>query len=180
MYQGNGRSGKNIEYLYLAGSLVAQRETTIASGAVAPKFLHTDALGSPVAVTDAFRNVVETSEYEPYGQLLNRPLKDGPGFTGHVSDAVTGLSYMQQRYYDPQVGRFLSTDPVTAYEKPMTNFNRYVYALNNPYRFNDPDGRNAVTAFGGVLQESWNAINGRGFDGASVWGRAERWLQRRG
>jgi RHS repeat-associated protein len=58
-----------------------------------------------------------------------------------VEDAQTGLDYMQQRYYDPGIGRFLSTDPVTAYEKPMTNFNRYVYALNNPYRFTDPDGR---------------------------------------
>lgn len=47
----------------------------------------------------------------------------------------------RQRYYDPTIGRFLSVDPVTAYEKPMDNFNRYVYARNNPYSFTDPDGR---------------------------------------
>ncbi|WP_226470068.1 RHS repeat-associated core domain-containing protein, partial [Luteimonas panaciterrae] len=52
-----------------------------------------------------------------------------------------GLNYMQQRYYDPNIGRFLSTDPVTAYEKPGQNFNRYWYANNNPYKFTDPDGR---------------------------------------
>jgi RHS repeat-associated protein len=85
--------------------------------------------------------VTERSEYEPYGLLLNRALHDGPGYTGHVNDAATGLSYMQQRYYDPGIGRFLSVDPVTASGNSGANFNRYWYANNNPYRFTDPDGR---------------------------------------
>jgi len=48
---------------------------------------------------------------------------------------------MQQRYYDPQLGVFLSVDPVTAYGNPVGAFNRYWYANGNPYRFIDPDGR---------------------------------------
>lgn len=48
---------------------------------------------------------------------------------------------MQQRYYDPGIGRFLSVDPVTALSNPVGMFNRYKYAANNPYRFIDPDGR---------------------------------------
>lgn len=107
----------------------------------AVEYIHTDAQGTPIAVTDSNRNVIERSEYEPFGQLLNRPLTDGPGFTGHVQDAVTGLTYMQQRYYDPLVGRFLSADPVTAYASPGENFSRYWYANNNPFSFTDPDGR---------------------------------------
>lgn len=105
------------------------------------EYIHTDALGSPVAVTDANRNVIERSEYEPYGQVINRPLRDGPGYTGHVEDAATGLVYAQQRYYDPSIGRFLSVDPVTANSGTGANFNRYWYAANNPYKFVDPDGR---------------------------------------
>ena len=112
----------------------ASAETTVT-------YYHTDALGSPVATTDANGNVIERSEYEPYGKLLNRPLEDEPGYTGHVSDAATGLSYMQQRYYDPWIGRFLSVDPVTADTVTGWNFNRYNYAANNPYKFTDPDGR---------------------------------------
>jgi RHS repeat-associated protein len=118
----------------MLGAHTAQAQTVI--------YYHTDALGSPVAVTDAGRVVIERSEYEPYGKLLNRPLADGPGYTGHVSDAATGLSYMQQRYCDPTIGRCLSVDPVTAYDSgDMRFFNRYAYAFNNPYRFTDPDGR---------------------------------------
>ncbi|GAB2498506.1 RHS repeat-associated core domain-containing protein [Arenimonas alkanexedens] len=57
---------------------------------------------------------------------------------------------MQQRYYDPGIGRFLSIDPVTANSVNGTNFNRYWYGNNNPYRFSDPDGRLAVPmALGG-------------------------------
>jgi RHS repeat-associated protein len=105
------------------------------------EYIHTDALGTPVAVTDVNRNVIERSEYEPYGALLNRPISDGPGYTGHVMDAATGLTYMQQRYYDPQIGRFLSVDPVTADGNTGGNFNRYWYANNNPLTNTDPDGR---------------------------------------
>lgn len=62
-------------------------------------------------------------------------------------DAATGLSHMQQRYMDPQLGIFLSTDPVSAREQPVAQFNRYRYANGNPYRFTDPDGRQAAERF---------------------------------
>ena len=116
-------------------------------GAQTVEYIHTDALGSPVAITDQNGNVVERTEYEPYGRVLTPASpKDGPGYTGHVFDSATGLNYMQQRYYDPGIGRFLSVDPVTAHEKPGENFNRYWYANNNPYKFTDPDGRIAFCA----------------------------------
>ncbi|WP_454828402.1 RHS repeat-associated core domain-containing protein [Pseudoxanthomonas wuyuanensis] len=105
------------------------------------RYIHTDALGSVAVVTDQNRNVVERREYEPYGRQLTPAIKDGPGFTGHVQDAATGLTYMQQRYYDPQIGLFLSVDPINAIDDPVGYFNRYVYGKNNPYRFTDPDGR---------------------------------------
>ncbi|WP_275428567.1 RHS repeat-associated core domain-containing protein [Stenotrophomonas maltophilia] len=64
-----------------------------------------------------------------------------------MSDAATGLSYMQQRYMDPQLGMFLSMDPVTAYDQPVGQFNRYRYANGNPYKFTDPDGRQSWSDF---------------------------------
>ncbi|MEC8926136.1 MAG: RHS repeat-associated core domain-containing protein, partial [Pseudomonadota bacterium] len=64
------------------------------------------------------------------------------GYTGHVGDN-TGLVYMQARYYDPVIGRFYSNDPIGF--RDVHSFNRYAYANNNPYKYTDPDGRDAVS-----------------------------------
>lgn len=129
---------KILKSIWAAGLMVV---TFTAQAQTVVEYIHTDALGSPVAITDGNQNIIERSEYEPYGRLTNRPVTDGPSYTGHVADAATGLSYMQQRYYDSDLGRFLSVDPVSAYSSPVSNFNRYWYANNNPYKFTDPDGR---------------------------------------
>ncbi len=104
-------------------------------------YIHTDALGSVVAESDANGNLINRYDYEPYGAVVGGQVTDGPGYTGHVSDSVTGLSYMQHRYMDPQLGVFLSVDPVVVDARSGAKFNRYAYALSNPYKFIDPDGR---------------------------------------
>ena len=130
--------------LLLAALLVtpAQAETVT--------YLHTDLLGSVVLETDQNRNVVQRYEYEPYG-LPRQAIADAPGYTGHVHDAGSGLVYMQQRYYDPDVGRFLSVDPVGVDTGTEGNFNRYWYGNNNPYTFIDPDGELGQVFWGGVI-----------------------------
>lgn len=130
------------EHVYLAGILIASIDHAWPSNAVlAIKYQHTDALGSPVAVTNASGQVIERIDYEPYGGNIANPSRSGVGYAGHVADGATGMIYMQQRYYDQSIGRFLSVDPISANPKVGVNFNRYWYADNNPYRFKDPDGR---------------------------------------
>lgn len=121
-------------YVYLNGHVLA-------AGAA---FVHTDGLGSPVARTDAARTVTSRTHYEPYGRTAGGTVPTTIGFTGHVNDADTWLVYMQQRYYDPLAGRFMSTDPVLTDANTSNNFNRYNYANNNPYKYVDPDGRNPL------------------------------------
>lgn len=67
---------------------------------------------------------------------------------------------MQARYYDPVIGRFYSNDPVGF--RDIHSFNRYAYANNNPYKYTDPDGENAVAvarASFRVGQSIGNGIN---------------------
>ncbi|ALN58811.1 hypothetical protein GLE_3466 [Lysobacter enzymogenes] len=147
-YEGHSNEATNDNYpeinrphVYLGGSLLATVEWNRATSMAETKYYHTDALGSPVAVTNGAGQVVERIEWEPYGAAIGKPNYDGAGYTGHVMDGRTGLTYMQQRYYDQALGMFLSIDPVAADGSTGANFNRYRYANNNPYSFTDPDGR---------------------------------------
>jgi RHS repeat-associated protein len=127
---------------------------------VALRCQHTDALGSPVAETNEQAGVVQRTAYTPYGASIGAQ-KDGVGYTGHVMDGSTGLTYMQQRYMDPTVGVFLSVDPISALSSPVRLFGRYRYVANNPHRYYDPDGRfERVTGS--------NLAEGRGFAGSRV------------
>jgi RHS repeat-associated protein len=124
-------------YIYMHNHMLAE----VGPGGV--QYDHTDGLGSPVARTDANRALISQTRYEPYGYTAAGAVP-GIGFTGHVNDVDTALVYMQQRYYDPVAGRFLSIDPVTTDEDTGDSFNRYAYAENNPYRYVDPDGRQVL------------------------------------
>jgi len=142
-------TGERTQYIQLEGSLVAARKVA-GSGAVSVRYQHTDALGSPVAETNEQAAVVLRTAYTPYGASIGAA-QDGVGYTGHVMDGSTGLTYMQQRYMDPTVGMFLSVDPVTANEQPLGQFHRYRYGNGNPYKFKDPDGR--------VIETAWDVLN---------------------
>ncbi len=138
----SNRRGVRNGYIYLGNTLVGLYEVTLAGGAVNARYKHTDALGSPVVTTDASKAILNRTSYTPYG-APTAPV-DGVGYTGHFIDVGTGLTYMQQRYYDPIVGRFISADPVAADNATGANFNRYWYANNNPNTNKDIDGRICV------------------------------------
>lgn len=105
-------------------------------------YYYTDPQGTVLAKADASGTIIATYDYAPYGTVVASmsPAPNGPGYTGHVNDPDTGLVYMQARYYDPAVGRFLSVDPVSA----ATKFSRYTYASNNPIVNIDPDGMSDI------------------------------------
>jgi RHS repeat-associated protein/uncharacterized repeat protein (TIGR01451 family) len=128
-------------------------------------FVH-DGSDSTTALTDATGAV--TSRYR-YGTAGLPASGNGPetGYTwiGAQYDAATGLYYLNDRYYDPATGRFISEDPASAqyynaalgrwtHSSPApavghpVSFNRYAYAGNDPVDASDPsgDGIRAVLA----------------------------------
>ena len=99
------------------------------------------------------------------------------GFTGHIRDTDTGLTYMQARYYDPVIGRFLSNDPVGFAEGGVDYFNRYAYTANDPVNNIDPDGEffNFVAKFAVdvALEVAIQVVSGDDIDlGSAVVGAA--------
>jgi RHS repeat-associated protein len=138
-----------FSHLFLLGTLVFSQglraETTETT------YYIPDALGSPIAAMDEAGNIKWRKHYQPFGKEIEQDeaSKDNRiGYTGHVHDRISGLTYMGARYYDPEIGRFLSMDPAAVNPNDPRTFNRYAYANNSPYNYVDPDGRNALVIEG--------------------------------
>lgn len=136
-------TGKRASFVQVGGKTIAEITT-----AGVPTYFHNDQLGSPVSSTNAAGAMLWREQYRPYGESLQNDAAhaDGIGFTGHVEDA-TGLTYMQARFYDPVVGRFLSVDPVEFSPDRPDMFNRYAYVGNDPVNKTDPDGQSCDGCF---------------------------------
>jgi len=137
-------------------------------------YLHPDHLGSAQSGTNSAGAVSWREQYTPFGEELQSPAANDnlAGFTGHIKDKATGLNYMQARYYDPVIGRFLSVDPVTFLETGNPNFfNRYAYGFNDPINLIDPSGENPCNAIDceGLKQAATNVAEsiGRGINAAT-------------
>ncbi len=109
-------------------------------------FYHTDHLGSVVALSNEAGEVIRKAEFHDFGSANIRygsseeRQADRLGYTGKYFDRHTNTLYLGARFYDPDLGRFLTPDPVGFNEQNLFMFNRYAYGNNNPYLYVDPDG----------------------------------------
>jgi RHS repeat-associated protein len=101
-------------------------------------YYHFDGLGSVVALTNSSGSTVELYEYSVYGQVAasDANIPNRFMFTGREFDQETGLYYYRARYYNPEVGRFLQTDPVGYGD----GIGWYTYCGNSPIGRTDPSG----------------------------------------
>ena len=109
-------------------------------------FYHFDALGSIANLSDPTGNVQNRYQYDAWG---NYRAQSGSqwnpfGFTGHEYDQETGLYYAKARFFDPEVGRFLTEDPAEPDLTSPPSLHRYLYAYGNPTYYTDPDGRETI------------------------------------
>ncbi|WP_144551291.1 DNRLRE domain-containing protein [Peribacillus simplex] len=113
---------------------------------------HANAHGDITSVTDDAGTVVASFEYDAWGNHLKEsgtfasqvPFR----YAGYRYDPETKYYYLQQRYYNAEIGRFLTLDPILGdKDNPITQ-NGYNYADNNPVMFTDPDGQYAHLIIG--------------------------------
>lgn len=121
--------------------------TPLPEGTVVYRAVLSDPLGSGSVLLDGSGERVRHTVFRPFGAVYEEV---GPGFgtsrldrryfAGHASQEETGLVFMQARWLDPEVGRFLSVDPlIRSLAKPQS-LNGYSYLENNPTLFVDPTG----------------------------------------
>jgi RHS repeat-associated protein len=112
-------------------------------------WLLNDHLGSPRRILDANGVEVAALEYDAFG---NPVLGEGPkssigdriSFTGRPRDLTSGLLHVRARYYDPDLGRFISEDPL-GFDGGDPNLYRYAY--NRPMMLTDPTGMLSATEY---------------------------------
>ncbi|MER8409668.1 Tox-REase-5 domain-containing protein, partial [Mesorhizobium sp. M1307] len=107
-------------------------------------FLHRDHLASVRMVTDAAGAIVEQTNYASYGERLNTGFQTQKSYIGERFDPETGLLYLNARYMDPLLGRFISPDDWDP-TLPGVGTNRYAYARNDPVNRSDANGHEDVT-----------------------------------
>ncbi|MBP7866935.1 MAG: IPT/TIG domain-containing protein [Acidobacteria bacterium] len=74
--------------------------------------------------------------------------EDRTGFDGSELEPESGLYYAGSRYYEPETGRFLSTDPEPGTERMPLTQHGYLYGVDNPATYGEEDGRQE-SMFGG-------------------------------
>jgi RHS repeat-associated protein len=83
-------------------------------------------------------------------------------YTGQEQDEFGGLIYYNARWYDPEIGRFISEDPAAANPGDPLSINRYIYCRNNPLVYVDPTGELFAEITAQVKKSDQKIISGTG------------------
>jgi len=113
-------------------------------------FYHADGLGSVAELTDSAGAMAQAYTYDSFGQIVDEvgTLENPYTYTGREFDGETGLYFYRARFYDDQIGRFLSEDPI-GFRGGDTNL--YSYVFNNPTTLVDPSGQSVSGFFLGLF-----------------------------
>ncbi len=108
------------------------------------RHFHLDHLGSIQAITDGVGALVTQIRYWAYGEIRGRfdgagtPIAPGAAtrfeYTGYETEVESGLEYAGARFYDPELGQFLTHDPARQFASP------YAYGPWDPLNVTDPTG----------------------------------------
>ena len=116
----------------------------------------TNLQGDVMRIVDASQNIVTSYDYDPYGKVISatgtlaniNPLR----YRGYVYDQETGFYYLQSRYYDPTIGRFINADVYSSTDTGIQGSNMFAYCNNNPVMHSDPTGELLIEAIiGGAI-----------------------------
>ena len=106
-----------------------------------------DGQGNIIKLIDGNGATVVSYSYDPWGACTTsgtmastlgtlNPFR----YHGYVYDEETGWYYLSSRYYNPEVGRYLSADTLSSTGQGVLGYNMYAYCLNNPTTNYDPSG----------------------------------------
>ena len=123
-----------------------------------------NAQGDVVGIYNSLGDLKVSYTYDPWGKLLSVEsdfdqyerdvsLLNPFRYRGYYYDDETGLYYLQSRYYDPEVGRFINADDVRYIGATQTelSYNAFAYCENDPVNNSDPTGHSITLTAGAPL-----------------------------
>jgi len=118
-------------------------------------------LGSTTGLTDSNGVVTESASYDSFGRTISSNLTTRYQYTGREYDEYTGLMFYRARFYDPQIGRFISEDPIGF----AGGINLFDYVKSNPVLYRDPTGLRRChplvgAIVGGIIGATIGAVGG--------------------
>ncbi|HAI8714520.1 TPA: type IV secretion protein Rhs, partial [Escherichia coli] len=146
-------------------------------------YFHTDVNGAPEEMTDSDGKIVWETGYQVWGNTIQEKdhgrVEQNLRYQGQYLDRETGLHYNLHRYYDPDVGRFIVTDPIGL----AGGLNLYAYAPN-PLGWIDPLGLSAASdlpqlkgrspgAIGSILTDNGFNLDKQTSTGNQTWSHAD-------
>ena len=116
-------------------------------------FYVTNTMGDVLGITEANGNLIAQYLYDDWGKLVSIDTADEEASTayreiaeanplrycGYYYDSETGYYYLQSRYYDPEICRFINADVMIDTQSTL-GINLFSYCENNPIMYFDPDG----------------------------------------
>ena len=104
--------------------------------------------GDVIGIYDSDSVLVAKYEYSAFGEIISVTDLNGSDianinpfrYRGYYYDAETGFYYLNSRYYDPVVGRFLNADAILGANGGIIGYNMFVYCSNEPINKKDANG----------------------------------------
>ena len=144
-----GETTKTLDFTYdnvgMPYSLIYNNGTTTTT-----YYYITNLQGDVMYLVDASGNEVVAYDYDPYGKVITstgelaevNPLR----YRGYYYDTETGFYYLQSRYYDPEICRFINADSYASTGQGFVGFNMFAYCNNAPTNYTDSTGNSAIGA----------------------------------
>jgi RHS repeat-associated protein len=144
--------GSTVEYLNGPG--IDNKIRQKGSSTSTTYYFSQDHLGSTTALTGTTGKLVERVTYDGFGNSVGST-RTRYGFTGRERDPLTGLLHYRARSYDPQLGRFISEDPIGL----AGGINQFAYVGNNPANSVDPTGLWERRVHIRIINEAFKCLN---------------------
>ncbi|WNB75567.1 RHS repeat-associated core domain-containing protein [Methylomonas koyamae] len=159
-------AGTPSHYAYLDGEPLARIDGSAANSPI--YYFHNHPLGVPLKASNAAGQTVWAAQLQPFGlmQTTTATISQNLRFPGQYFDAESGLHYNMARYYSPELGRYLQSDPIGL----AGGINTYTYVRNSPLNRIDPLGLYDTSGcspaqcaqIANAVDAAQNAANGEG------------------